>query len=50
MEINKARKETIDKSFICKDKSIHFGALHVVYIRDVLDILKELEEKDGKEL
>ena len=42
MNKREAKKQIIDKSFICEDKSIHFGKLHVVYIRDVLDMLEEL--------
>ena len=40
--MNKLNKELIDKSFICQDKEIHFGKLHVVYVRDALEILDNL--------
>jgi hypothetical protein len=35
--IIKLRQKMADISFICKDKEIHFGALHVVYVRDAMN-------------
>jgi len=47
---NKAKKKLIELSFISNDKSIHFGKLHVVYIRDALTILEELQQQHEEEI
>ena len=44
-ELIKLRQKIADISFICKDKEIHFGAVHVVYVRDAMEEITNLITK-----
>jgi len=49
-KLHKLELKYLNKSFICEDKKIHFGKLHVCYVRDIQEFSKELKQIHDKEI